>query len=164
MIFADDTTLLATGVDPSETAAIINRDLEKISKWASMWKVTFNASKSKDIIFSKNKLLFNSPPLVFNNTYVERVAEHKHLGLWLTLSLCWSKHVHETCLKATRKLAVLRSVKCLKIETLDVLYKIQIRSCIDYMLPVYYQTLKQTDKARLDKVQYRAGLLVSAAL
>ena len=32
------------------------------------------------------------------------------------------------------------------------------------MLPVYYQTLKQTDKARLDKVQYRAGLLVSAAL
>ena len=44
------------------------------------------------------------------------------------------------------------------------LYKIQIRSCIDYMLPVYYHTLKQTDKARLDNVQYRAGLLASSAL
>ena len=164
MIFADDTTLLATGHDPNETAAQINRDLEKISVWAKTWKVTFNASKSKDMIFCNNKQLFNSPPLVFNNTFVQRVAEHKHLGLWLSPSLSWSKHVYETCLKATRKLFVLRSVKFLNRRTLDMLYKIQIRSCIDYMLPVYYHTLKQTEMARLDRVQYRAGLLASSAL
>ena len=91
---------------------------------------------------------------MFNNTFVHRVtAEHKHLG-----------HVYETCLKATRKLFVLRSVKFLNRRTLDMLYKIQIRSCIDYMLPVYYHTLKQTEMARLDRVQYRAGLLASSAL
>ena len=61
MIFADDTTLLATGHDPAETSATINRDLQKISEWATKWKVTFNASKSKDMIFS-NKQLFNSTP------------------------------------------------------------------------------------------------------
>ena len=163
MIFVDDTTLLATGHDPAETSATINRDLQKISEWATKWKVTFNASKSKDMIFS-NKQLFNSPPIVFNNTFVKRVAEHKHLGLWLSPSLSWSKHVHETCLKASRKLYVLRSVKFLNRRTLDMLYKIQIRSCIDYMLPVYYHTLKTTEKARLDQVQYRAGLLASSTL
>ena len=55
MIFADDTTLLASGSDPAETSAQLNRDLNKISSWAENWKVTFNATKSKDMIFSKIK-------------------------------------------------------------------------------------------------------------
>ena len=35
LIFADDTTLLASGSDPAETAAILNRDLEKITSWTT---------------------------------------------------------------------------------------------------------------------------------
>ena len=53
LLFADDTTLLASGNDPSETSAQINRDLIKISEWAKKWKVTFDAKKSKEMIFSK---------------------------------------------------------------------------------------------------------------
>ena len=34
LILADDTSLLASGLDPAETVAMINRDLEKISEWA----------------------------------------------------------------------------------------------------------------------------------
>ena len=55
LIFADDTTLLASGMDPAETAMQLNRDLGKISAWAQKWKVTFNAKKSKDMIFSFKK-------------------------------------------------------------------------------------------------------------
>ena len=72
LIFADDTSLFATGTDPAETAEILNRDLQKISNWAIKWNVTFNSSKTKDIIFS-NKYLNNSPPLIFNNIYITRV-------------------------------------------------------------------------------------------
>ena len=64
LIFADDTSLMATGSDPSETAEQLNRDLEKISTWASKWKIILNPKKSKDIIFS-NKNLNNSPPFAF---------------------------------------------------------------------------------------------------
>ena len=35
LIFADDTSLLASGTDPTETAAQLNRDLVEISNWAS---------------------------------------------------------------------------------------------------------------------------------
>ena len=140
LIFADDTSLLATGTDPVQTAEILNRDLIKISEWASKWKVTFNAGKSKDIIFS-NKNLNNSPPLVFNNTFIERVNTHKHLGMHLTSNLDWSVQVHETCLKANRKLSVLRSVKMLSRQTLDILYKLTVRSVIDYGLPVNFKKL-----------------------
>ena len=35
LIFADDTSLMASGNDPAETAEQLNRDLEKISLWAT---------------------------------------------------------------------------------------------------------------------------------
>ena len=89
LIFADDTSLFATGTDPAETAAQLNRDLLKISDWAHKWKVQFNAKKSKDIIFSK-KCLNNSPPLEFNGSFIERVNVHKHLGIYLSSTLDWS--------------------------------------------------------------------------
>ena len=80
LIFADDCSLLASGLDPAETADQLNRDLLKISAWADRWKVNFNAGKTKNIIFS-NKVFNNSPPLLFNNDYIQRVNTHLHLCL-----------------------------------------------------------------------------------
>ena len=64
LIFADDTSLFVSGSDPAETSEILNRDLQKISSWAKKWKVKFNTTKTKNIIFS-NKILNNSPPTNF---------------------------------------------------------------------------------------------------
>ena len=163
LIFADDCSLLASGSDPAETAEQLNRDLVRISDWALKWKVTFNAGKTKDMIFS-SKVLNNSPPLVFNDSYVERVNTHRHLGVYLTSNLDWSFQINDVCLKANKKLSVLRNVKFLKRNTLDLLYKITVRSVIDYALPIYANNLKLTDLARLDRLQYRAGKLVTGAL
>ena len=163
LLFADDTCLTAVDQDPSLTTSKINRDLQKIADWSNIWKVTFNASKTKDMIFS-NKVLNNSPPILFNIIVVDRVASHKHLGVYLTPTLDWSLQVHETCMKAYRKLAVLRSVKLLHRNTLDLLYKLTIRSIIDYGLLVYGTTLKQSDLKRYEQIQYRAGKLITGAL
>ena len=164
LLFADDTCCFATGIDPAETAMILNRDLEKLKIWASRWKVTFNPSKSKDIIFSEKKVLFNSPPLVLDNSFVERVHEHKHLGIYLSSTLCWTRQVYETCLRANRKLAVLRSIKYLKRSTLDLLYKVCVRSTIEYGLVLYWHTLKPTQKAQISRIQYRGAKICSGAL
>ena len=163
LIFADDTSLFATGSDPTETAAQLNRDLEKISSWAKLWKVTFNAKKSKDVIFTK-KYLNNSPPLLFDGLYIDRVNTHKHLGLYLTSSLDFTHQVNDVCLRASRKLSVLRSINILNRQTLDVLYKLIVRSVIDYALPVYYKCLTQTHIGRLENIQYKAGKIVTGAL
>ena len=95
---------------------------------------------------------------------IERVITHRHLGVYLSSTLDWSVQINDVCLKATRKLSVLRNVKFLKRNTLDMLYKIIIRSVIDYALPVYANNLKLTELARLDRVQYKAGKLVCGAL
>ena len=157
-IFADDTTILASGNNPTETSQILNRDLDKITTWASTWKVKFNAGKSKDMIFTK-QIFNNVPPIIFNNEEVKRVTEHKHLGVYLTYNLDWGYNVQQVCLKANRKLSVLRRVKCLQRSTLDILYKL-----IDYCLPLYFHTLKLTEIKKLNRIQYRAAKLVSGAL
>ena len=43
-------------------------------------------------------------------------------------------------------------------------YKQQIRSIIDYGMVVFYGTLKQTDIAKLDRIQYRSAKVVTGAL
>ena len=164
LLFADDTCLFFSGDDPALTAEVLNRDLLKISNWAKKWKVLFNASKSKDLIFSNNKPIFNSPPLILDNDFISRTHEHKHLGLWLSSSLDWQKQVQEACLKANGKLAVLRSVKFLDRATLDLLYKLTVRSVLEYGMITYYHCLKSTQVKKLSQVQYRAAKLCTGAL
>ena len=56
------------------------------------------------------------------------------------------------------------SVKHLHRNTLDLLYKLTVRSVIDYGIIVYGSTLKASDLARLEQLQYKAGKLVTGAL
>ena len=58
----------------------------------------------------------------------------------------------------------MRSVKFLSRGTLDVLYKLTVRSLIDYSLILYFHTLKVTEAARLNQIQYRAAKLCTGAL
>ena len=116
MIFADDCTLLASGLDPAETALQLNRDLNRISIWARKWKVTFNAGKTKYMIFS-GKVFNNSSPLLFDDKFIDRINTHRHLGVYLTSNLNWSHQINDVCLKANKKLSVLRNVKFLKRNT-----------------------------------------------
>ena len=163
LIFDDDCSLMVSAEDPSQSTKILNDDLETISKWASTWKITFNPDKSQDTIFS-NKILNNSPPTVLNNEYICRVNTVRHLGLYLTSTLDWNTQIYHVCLKANRKLSVLRRVKNLQRNTLDLLYKKPVRSVIDYSIFVYYQTLTLLQKNKLDKIQYSAAKLVSSTL
>ena len=92
------------------------------------------------------------------------MSSTRHLGLQISYNLDWREQVDIVCLKASRKLSVLRRVKNLQRSTLDLLYKTTIRSVIDYGLVVYYHSLTQIDKNKIDKIQYSAAKLVSSTL
>ena len=50
------------------------------------------------------------PQLVFGPNIIERGDQRKHLELIISYNLDWTAHVNFICLKANRKLNVLRSV------------------------------------------------------
>ena len=101
---------------------------------------------------------------MYKETIIDRVNTHRHLGVYLASNLDWSTQINDICLRANKKLSVLRHVKMLKRNTLDLLYKITVRSVIDYALPVYSNNLKLTELARLDRIQYKAAKLVTGTL
>ena len=115
------------------------------------------------MLFSK-KYIHDLQPLQFNNDNISRVSSTRHLGLQLTFNLVWREQVDIMCLKASRKLSVLRCVKNLQRSTLDLLYKTTIRSVIDSGLIVYYHSLTPTYKYRINKIQYSAAKLVSSIM
>ena len=163
LIFADDTTLLAFGNNTSETVAQLNNDLSKISNWAKVWKLKFNGDKSKDLIFTPNKsCLNNSHPIYLNGELLDRVGAHKHLGLTLESDLSWNIHLTKVIQHANLKLSILTRVKDLSRQTLDMMFKLHVRSILDYALPVYGPALDQNQVAKLEKIQYFAARIATS--
>ena len=160
-VYADDTTLIASASSTYETSNILNRDLVKIANWAHTWKVTFNASKSKDMIFSKS--LLPSHPTILGLHYIERVNLHKHLGLFINSSLTWDKQIESIVKKVNLKLSIMWQVNGLSRQCLDVLYKLHVRSSIDYAITVFGPSLNAMQIKKLDSLNYRAARIVTGA-
>ena len=79
-LLADDTSLAFSASDVKDTEGILNHDLRMTAAWIKQWLVSFNPSKTVAIIFSTVLDLVN-PSLLSNNTKIEFVDNHKHLGL-----------------------------------------------------------------------------------
>lgn len=161
-LYADDTTLIATAKNTTETTNKLNRDLVKITNWAHIWKVEFNPAKSKDMIFSK--ALLPSFPTMMGDYCIERVHLHKHLGIFLSSDLTWDRQIANITKKVNLKLSILNKVKGLSRQCLDVLYKLHIRSTIDYGISVFGPSLCNKQIDILDNLQYKAGKIVTGAL
>ena len=125
--------------------------------------MTFNAGKTKDLIFTK-KAAENPHPLTFNNTPVDRVTSHKHLGVILTHNLSWDEHLNSIIKQVNLKLSMIYNVRLLSRRTLDIMFKMHVRSCIDYCIQVFGPSLNATQIDKLDKLQYRAARIATMAL
>ena len=125
-LFADDTSLFTIVQDPSTAASDINHDLELIKKWAHDWRMSFNPDARKhavEVIFSRKNKAVDHPVIVFNNTAVKVVDEHKHLGMLLDSKLSFSTHIKEVISKTRKGIGMLKYLsKYLPRNTLNELY------------------------------------------
>ncbi len=74
-------------IDPSDyyiTFDQMNRDLQVLSDWARLWRVTFNASKTVYMIISNRTNGPEYPDLYLDGIILIKVKSHKHLGVTLT--------------------------------------------------------------------------------
>ena len=150
--------------EPAEAAQILNENLTRIQEWANKWLVTFSPPKTEELLIS-NKAPRNHPPLHLNNERITEVKHHKHLGVYLSHNLGWTKHAEEIAKKANRCLGVLRPLKFkLDRASLETLYKSFIRPILEYADIIW----DAPDAHRhgldiLEKVQTEAARLVTGA-
>ena len=141
-LFADDTSLFTVVQEPNAAGEDMNHDLELISRWAHDWRMSFNPDPQKqavELLLSKKRHEIDHPVILFNNTPVKKVTEHKHLGIILDSKLSFSAHIKSAISKTRRGIGLLKYLsKYLPRHTLNELYKLYVRPHLDYGDVIYH--------------------------
>ena len=140
----------------------MNHDLRMIASWAKQWLVSFKPSKTVTILFS-TVLDLVKPSLIFNNTMLDCVDNHKHLGLTLSSDGKWHAHIDNMLTSASRTLGLLRSLKyklCRK--ALNQIYLSYLRPILEYA-SVVWDGCTLCEKKKLELIQYEAARLVTGS-
>ena len=113
-LFADDTSLFSVIHDIQTSANNLNKDLERISNWATQWKMNFNPDTTKqaqEVIFSCKVKKTVHPPVLFNSASVSRTSSQKHLGIIFDNQLKFEDHIKMVFGKINKTIGLLRKVQ-----------------------------------------------------
>ena len=133
-LFADDTSLSFSSADPAEIERNLNQDLSKLSAWAKIWLVIFNATKTELMITSNIYFAYD----IRLNIILKIVKTHKHLGIVLASNNKWSAHIDTILQSAAEHVSFLRKVKYrFSKATLNKVYCTYIRPLLEYASEVW---------------------------
>ena len=162
-LFADDTSLYIIVDLPEDAARILNADLQTISQWANAWLVTFNASKTLSMIFSRKSNPVHHPSLFMNGTIIEETTRHKHLGLTFSSTCTWTDHVNTISEKAWIRLNFLRALKFrVSRKSLEKIYISYIRPLLEYSDSVW-DNCSPDSKKQLEAIHTEAARIIVGA-
>ena len=112
-LYADDTSLTASGSDLDSLLCEINNHLPAIYEWLCSNKLTLNLTKTKYIIFMpRQKESYNLyPPLTVANVYLEKSSCVKYLGVYIDCHLTWHDHIDYICNKISKNVNIMVKLK-----------------------------------------------------
>ena len=160
-LFADDTSLFIIVDNPITAANCLNTDLNKISRWAETWLVTFNPTKTEALLFSRKLNKPQHPPLLMQSYQIAEVNTHKHLGLYLSNDCTWHHHINYIKDKAWFRINIMRKLKFkLDRKSLEIIYTTFIRPILEYG-DVIWDNCTQYEKLELEKIQNEAARIAT---
>ena len=139
--------------------------------------MSFNPDPAKqavEVTFSRKKIPVDHPLIFFNDETVMKADEHKHLGVVFDTRLTFSSHIQSAINKTRCGVGMLRFLQdYLSRKTLNSLYKLYVRSHLDYGDVIHHIPQKVCDFSheillhrqmeRIEAVQYSAGLAITCA-
>ena len=160
-LFADNTSLSMTVIDPAYVGSILQTDIDKITCWAQKWLVKFNPAKSESLVISCKRFKPDHPSLFMSNIEIPSIASHKHLGFFLSNDGSWDIYINKSIEKALKRIGVLQHLKKrLDRLSLQTIYFSFMRPILEYG-DVIWDNLSQGLKDHLDKVQNEATRIVT---
>ena len=109
IMFADDTNLFLTGNSIPDVDSQLNEELAIISKWFQSNRLSLNVKKSSYMIFNHKKKL--TARLFINNVPLEVQCVSKFLGVILSSSLKWNKHIELVRNKISKNVGIVSKVR-----------------------------------------------------
>ena len=161
--YADDTTLMSTlgsfnsNQNQNSLEQNINEELNKISGWLKVNKLSLNAKKSKCMIFKRVNKTVEPLSLKIENTNIERVTNFNFLGLTISDNLEWKTYVQKIANKCSRTTGILSKLKHILPASISLmLYNSLLLPQLNYCILAWGHNCK-----RLIKLQKKAIRIIS---
>ena len=112
-LYADDTSLTASGSDLDSLLCEINNHLPAVYDWLCSNKLTLNLTKTKYIIFMpRQKESYNLyPPVTVANVYLDMSSCVKYLSVYIYCHLTWHDHIDYIFDKISKNVNIMVKLK-----------------------------------------------------
>ena len=159
-LFADDSSLFYSASSLVDIEGLIKHDVRLLVVWAKQWPIKFNPLKTEAILFTLKKNE-HFPNLIFNDTQIKFVEDHKHLGLTFSSNGKWHKHMGNILNSAAKVVGIMRKLKfTLSRIALNQIYVSYVLPIIEYS-SVVWDNCSDQDAYALEKLQNEAARIVT---
>ena len=156
--FADDISLMKTGVAVESIQIPLQQAADIVIEWANSHQLEISADKTELIVFSRRRRLVVDVVININGTLIREVTQVNHLGLTLDQTLSWHAHIVAKCSKAKQSIFNLRRLSKLtwgsNTNILSRLYQAIIEPILLYGCFIWVSALRrQSTVSNLRSVQ-----------
>ena len=144
ILYADDTTLLASGKNINDITEVMNTELKNVSLWMEYNYLKINISKTCCILFGP-KILTNlhNFQIFLNNEAIKRVDSTKFLGVIISSNLNWKDHIILISTKISKNLGIINKTKfILSNDIILLLYYALIFPYLIYCITIWGRNIK----------------------
>ena len=155
-LYADDSTLLVQGKQPTLIAQALSENLDRCRSWLIDNKLSLHLGKTEAILFGTKRKLknVNNFQVKCGNTIINNVKSVKYLGLTLDADLSGESIVSNILKKAGGRLKFLyRHSNILNLKARKTLCSALIQCYFDYSCSSWYMGLTKRSKQKLQIMQ-----------
>ena len=161
-LYADDSTMFASGFKLSEIQVILQTDLDSVAKWCILNNMSIHPKKSKCMTIGTRQRLqnINQLTLKVNETFLENVTAQKVLGVFIDNTLNWRSHIDYVCKKLNSKIQLLKRVLYFLTDDMKSLfYNSYILPVFDYCCTIWGKDNKSYIN-KINNLQKRAAKII----
>lgn len=142
VLFADDTSLYASGPELEQLLNAVENDLKILKKWFDINQLSLNINKTNFILFGNKKIKIPIK-LSIDDRAIEQVNQTKFLGVIIDDKLNWKAHIDNLKRKISKTIAILHKVKySVNKKSLHTLYCSLLLPYLTYCVEVWGHTFK----------------------
>jgi len=142
-LFADDTTILKSGVNLCDMQVKINEELDILDRWLKINKLSINTDKTKFMIFGPKRKRYDDINIKICNRSLDRVSSITFLGVDIDSDLSWKTHISKIHAKIASVIGVLCKIRYkINKQTALLIYDALILSQLNYCNLVWGSTYK----------------------
>jgi hypothetical protein len=135
VLFADDTSLIATHLNHTDFSKHITSAFNQINKWFAANLLSLNLNKTQYVQFMTKNTPVREISVSHNNMFILNASSTKFLGLVIANSLSWKDHITQLIPKLSKACYVLRCIRpFMSQDALKTVYHFYFHSLISYRI------------------------------